>query len=298
MVIVIIGPTAIGKTRLSIELAKSLDGEIINADSTQVYKELNIATAKITEEEKEGIPHHLFDIKSIDEDYSVFEYQNDCRKKIAEILNRKHVPILVGGTGLYIKAALYDYKFNENNNKNDYQKYSNDELFQKLLKVDSTTTIHKNNRKRVERALDYYYSTGKPFSKKSKSVNLLYDAIFIGLTSSREEIYNRINDRVLKMVDNGLLFEAKKIYNSNIRTKAVMTPIGYKELFPYFDNTRSLEESLEEIKRNSRRYAKRQFTWFRNQLPTIWFEVDFDDFSNTVKDVMEYLNQNLEIKKK
>ena len=288
MVIVILGPTAVGKTKLSVELAKKIDGEIINADSTQVYKDLNIATAKVTLEEKENIPHHLFDIKDINEDYTVYEYQKDCRKKIDEILSRGKTPILVGGTGLYIKAALYNYKFDDEIKCNDYTNINDDELYNKLLKIDPNTLIHKNNRKRVEHALDYYYSTGKIIGHE-KSDKLLYDTKFIGLTTSRDILYKRINDRVDIMVDNGLLIEAKNIYNSNIRTKAVLTPIGYKELFPYFSNNESLDECLEKIKQNSRRYAKRQYTWFNNQMDVKWFEVDFNDFDNTINEVYNYV---------
>ncbi len=155
MVIVITGPTCVGKTKMSVELAHILNGEIVNADSTQVYKEMDIATAKVSEEEKENIPHHLFDIKDISDDYSIYDYQQDARIIINDILKRGKIPILVGGTGLYIKAALYNYQFSEEE-KYDYSTYSNSELYQELLKVDPNTDIHMNNRKRVERALNYY----------------------------------------------------------------------------------------------------------------------------------------------
>ncbi len=292
-VIVIVGPTAIGKTKLSIELAKRLDGEIINADSTQIYKGLDIATAKITKDEMEGVPHHLIDIKEITEDYTVYHYQQDARKKIDEILKRKKIPIMVGGTGLYIKAALYDYQFYPETKKYNYEKYSNDELYQMLLEIDSNTKIHKNNRKRVERALDYYFNNQEALSQKKNSNQLLYDAIFIGLTTERKKLYERINKRVDEMMDMGLLEEAKKIYDLNIRTKAVMTPIGYKELFDYFDGNKTLEESILLIKQRSRNYAKRQYTWFNNQMEINWFETNFNDFAKTVSEVMDFLNQKL-----
>lgn len=292
-VIVIVGPTAIGKTKLSIELAKRLDGEIINADSTQIYKGLDIATAKITKDEMEGVPHHLIDIKEITEDYTVYHYQQDARKKIDEILKRKKIPIMVGGTGLYIKAALYDYQFYPETKKYNYEKYSNDELYQMLLEIDSNTKIHKNNRKRVERALDYYFNNQEALSQKKNSNQLLYDAIFIGLTTERKKLYERINKRVNEMMDMGLLEEAKKIYDLNIRTKAVMTPIGYKELFDYFDGNKTLEESILLIKQRSRNYAKRQYTWFNNQMEINWFETNFNDFAKTVSEVMDFLNQKL-----
>ena len=289
MIICIVGPTGVGKTKLSVELAKILNGEIINADSTQVYKGLDIATAKVTEEEKENIPHHLFDIKDITEDYTVYDYQKDARNCIEDILSRNKTPILVGGTGLYIKACLYDYKFEDEKEVKDYSNYSNEELYELLLSVDKDTNIHPNNRKRIERALNYYYSNNKPLSKKEKTDNLIYDTIFIGLTTDRENLYDRINKRVDLMVKNGLLDEAKKIFESNVRTKAVLTPIGYKELFPYFEDKASLEDCLNLIKQNSRRYAKRQYTWNNHQIPVVWFNTNYDDFNKTVEEVKKYI---------
>ena len=291
MVICIVGPTAVGKTKLSVELSKRLSGEVINADSTQVYRDMDIATAKVTEEEKEGIVHHLFDIKNIDEDYTVYDYQKDCRLKIDEILKKCKVPVIVGGTGLYVKAALYDYKFDdEENNTHEYLDYSNEELYDMLKSVDENTDIHPNNRKRIVRALNYYNNTNMALSDKEKTDKLLYDVVFIGLTTDREVLYDRINKRVDVMISNGLLEEAKKIYDTNIRSKAVMTPIGYKELFEYFDNNISLEKAIELIKQRSRRYAKRQYTWFNNQMSINWFDVDFDNFDNTVNEVINFIN--------
>ena len=291
MVIVILGPTCVGKTKLSVELAKKIDGEIINADSTQVYKGLDIATAKVTEEEKENIPHHLFDIKDITEDYTVYDYQKDCRLCIDEILSRGKTPILVGGTGLYIKASLYDYKFNKEDSINNYDDLTDEELYDRVIKLDSNNTIHKNNRKRLIRALNYMDNNNVAFSSKEKTDKLLYDTLFIGLTTDRNILYDRINKRVDVMVNNGLLDEAKKVYDSNIRTKAVLTPIGYKELFPYFDGNSDLDSCLDKIRQNSRRYAKRQYTFFNHQLNVKWFDVDFNDFNNTVKDVLNYINK-------
>ena len=288
MVIVVLGPTAVGKTKMSVELAKLLNGEIINVDSTQIYKDLDIATAKIKEEEKEGIPHHLFDIKNIKEDYTVYDYQKDCRNKIDEILSKNKTPILVGGTGLYIKAALYDYKFNDEVN-NQFEDLTNEEIYNKLKELDENIDIHINNRKRLVRALNYCLNNNLKFSEKEKTDKLLYNTVFIGLTTDRNILYDRINKRVDVMVKDGLLEEAKKIYDSNIRTKAVITPIGYKELFPYFENKKTLEECLELIKQNSRKYAKRQYTWFNNQMDVVWFNVDFDNFNNTIKEVYNYI---------
>ena len=291
-IIVIVGPTGVGKTKLSIELAKKLNGEIINADSTQVYKGMDIATAKVTEEEKENIPHHLFDIKEITDNYTVYDYQKDCRLKIEEIQTRGNTPIIVGGTGLYIKAALYDYKFEEEtDNINEYLEYTNDELYNRLLDIDPNTSIHKNNRKRVVRALNYYEQNNKVLSNKEKTDKLLYDVIFIGLTTNREVLYDRINKRVDIMLQNGLIEEARKIYETNIRSKAVLTPIGYKELFEYFDGNSTKEEALELIKQRSRKYAKRQYTWNNHQLSVNWFDVDFNNFDNTVNEILSFVEK-------
>lgn len=290
-IIVIVGPTGVGKTKLSIELSKKYNGEIINADSTQVYKGLDIATAKITEKEKENIVHHLIDIKQITEDYTVFDYQKDSRNEIEKILSKNKTPIIVGGTGLYIKACLYDYKFEESKNQNMYEDKTNDELYEILVKIDPNTQIHKNNRKRVIRAINYYNETGNIPSFKEKTEKLLYDVVIIGLTTKRDVLYEKINDRVDLMIQNGLIEEALKIYKTNIRTKAVLTPIGYKELFDYFENKKSLEECINLIKQKSRNYAKRQYTWFNNQMNVNWFDVDFDDFNNTVENVIKFINK-------
>ena len=290
MVIVVVGPTAVGKTKMSIELAKKFNGEVINADSTQIYKGLDIATAKVTEEEMEGVVHHLLDIRDITSDYTVYDYQKDARACIDDILSRGKTPILVGGTGFYVKAALYNYEFNDGASSEQYLEYSDQELFKKLLLVDPNTKVHPNNRKRVVRSLNYYYETGKPFSEQDVSDQLLYDDVyFVGLTTDRDYLYERINKRVDQMLKQGLLLEAKQVYDTQVRTKAVMTPIGYKELFPYFDGVEPLDCCVEKIKQNSRKYAKRQYTWFRHQLPVIWFDVCFEDFQKTVDEVVSYI---------
>ena len=204
---------------------------------------------------------------------------------------KNKTPIIVGGTGLYIKAALYDYKFNEEKNKLTYDNIETNELYKELLKVDEKTNIHPNNRKRIIRALNYYNENNEPLSSKEKTDKLLYDTLFIGLTTNRANLYEKINKRVDKMIDEGLLEEAKKIYETNIRTKAVLTPIGYKELFPYFENKQTLEEAIDKIKQKSRNYAKRQYTWFNHQLNIKWFDVDYDNFENTIKEVYEYIEK-------
>lgn len=285
MIIAIVGPTGVGKTKLSVELAKKIDAEIINADSMQIYKEMNIATAKVKEEEKDGVSHHLFDIKNIDEDYSVYDYQRDARSKIDEVLSRGKNVILVGGTGLYIKACLYDYKFQKENNIYDFSNLSDEELYNETLKVDPNLEIHKNNRRRIERFL----TKAKNGDVNREKDAPLYDFIMIGLTTDRENLYKRIDVRVDEMVDEGLLKEAKMMYDKKISSKALKTAIGYKELFPYFDGNISLEDALNEIKKASRHYAKRQYTFFKNQLPVTWFETNYQDFSKTIEEVISYI---------
>ena len=290
MVIVIVGPTGVGKTKLSIMLAHKYNGEVINADSTQVYRGMDIATAKVTEVEKEGVVHHLIDIRNINEDYTVYDFQRDCRKCIDDIVTRGKTPIIVGGTGLYVKAALYDYQFDFEDKHFDYSNYSTDFLYDRMISIDPNSLIHRNNRKRIERFLSYYDSTGKLLSDKEKSSKILYDCKFIGLTTDRSFLYDRINSRVDVMISNGLIDEAKSIYDSGVRSKAVLTPIGYKELFSYFDGSCDLESCIALIKQRSRNYAKRQYTWFNNQMDINWFDVDFSHFNNTFLDVCDFID--------
>lgn len=290
-VIVITGPTAVGKTKLSIELAKRYNGEIINADAVQVYKGLDIGSAKVTEEEKEDIPHHLFDIKEVDEEYTIYHYQKDCRKLIKEVQGRGKTPILVGGTGLYIKAALYDYKLTEEKETNTYDNLTDEELYNKLLEVDKDIVIDKNNRRRLIRAINYYKENNKSINTNTTN-KLLYDAIFIGLTTDRRILYDKINTRVDIMIKEGLLNEVKVFYDKNIRTKPLLNAIGYREIYSYFDGNISLEEATDKIKQNSRHYAKRQYTFFNHQLPIVWFETNYNNFNNTVEEVIDYIENN------
>ncbi len=282
MIICIVGPTGVGKTKLSVELAKKYNAIIINCDAMQVYKGLDIGTAKVKEEEKDGVPHYLFDIKEVNEDYTVFDYQKDARKLLEEHKDKNI--IFVGGTGLYLKAALYDYRFAiETSPKKDYSSYTNEELYQMIKEKDINVTIHPNNRVRMERFLN------KEDIEEVEPVKL-YDHHLIGLTTDREILYDRINKRVDIMVSDGLLEEAKYFYDKDIKTKPLMGGIGYKELYDYFDNKVSLQEALDKIKQNSRRYAKRQYTFFNNQLDVKWFNTDFNNFQNTIDNVVEYIN--------
>ena len=284
MIYVVCGPTGVGKTKLSVMLAKKYNGIVVNADSMQVYKYLDIGTAKVTESEKEGIPHLLFDIVNPDELYTVFDYQRDLRKVIEE--NKDKNIILVGGSGLYIKAGLYDYKFAfEEEKQNTYDDLDNETLYKMVKELDENTDIHVNNRKRLIRRLNQKCVS-------SEGNKLLYDAIFIGLTTSRDKLYERINKRVDEMIKDGLIDEVKSLYEKNIRSKAIMTGIGYKELYDYFDSKISLEEAIDLIKKRSRHYAKRQYTWFNNQMDIKWFDVDFNNFDNTFKSVVKYIEEN------
>lgn len=290
-VIVITGPTAVGKTKLSIELAKRYNGEIINADAVQVYKGLDIGSAKVTEEEKEDIPHHLFDIKEVNEEYTIYHYQKDCRKLIKEVQGRGKTPILVGGTGLYIKAALYDYKLTEEKETNTYDNLTDEELYNKLLELDKNIVIDKNNRRRLIRAINYYKENNKSINTNTTN-KLLYDAIFIGLTTDRRILYDKINNRVDIMIKDGLLNEVKAFYDKNVRTKPLLNAIGYREIYSYFDGNISLEEAINKIKQNSRHYAKRQYTFFNHQLPIVWFETDYSNFNNTIEQIISYIENN------
>ncbi len=282
MIIVVAGPTGVGKTKMSVALAKHYNGIVVNADSMQVYKELNIGTAKVTEEEKEGVPHYLFDIVEPTDMYTVYDYQKDLRNILDN--NKDKNIIIVGGTGLYIKAGLYNYEFETETTNNTYDEYTNEELLEMVKKIDPNTDIHVNNRKRLIRRLNKK-GEAKPVD------TLLYDAKFIGLTTDRDTLYERINKRVDIMVKDGLIEEVKALYDKNIHSKAIETGIGYKELYEYFDHKISLEESLELIKQRSRKYAKRQYTWFNNQMDIKWFDVDFNDFNNTINEVINYLEK-------
>ena len=298
-VLCIVGPTAVGKTKMSIELAKQLNGEIISGDSMQIYRGMDIGTAKATMDERQGIPHHLIDEKNPDEPYSVAAFQQTVRAKMEEIKSRGKLPIIVGGTGLYIKSVLYDYEFaGESESKEvDEAKYghlSNEELHAKLAVVDEAGAkdIHPNNRKRVIRALEIYETSGV---KKSEMIEkqehkMIYDACLIGLTDDRNVLYDRINKRVDTMYETGLVEEVKALFDQGIPAESQsIRAIGYKELYDYFKGFISLEESKELIKRNSRRYAKRQYTWFNNQMDVTWFKVDVQHFDKTVQEVLTYV---------
>lgn len=287
-IIVIVGPTGIGKTKLSIELAKKLDAEIINGDSVSIYKRLNIGSAKPTKEEQSGISHHLIDIKDVDEDYTVFDYQKDVRKKIEEITSRGKQIIIVGGTGLYIKAALYDYKFIEGTTYNEYNDLSNEEILSKIKEYKVEKLPELNNRKRLVRLLNKLENNEEITNNKDK---LLYNIKVIGLTTDRETLYKRIDKRVDIMMENGLLDEINSLKEDYKNSRILNSGIGYKEFYDYLYNNKSLEDVIEEIKKNSRHFAKRQYTFFNHQFNTNWFNVDLNNFDNTIIEVMDFLKK-------
>lgn len=280
MILAIIGPTAVGKTKLSIELAKKYNAIIINCDAMQVYQGLDIGTAKATLEEQEGISHELLDFVPVTQNYTVYDYQKDARKLLEKYQGRNI--IFVGGTGLYLKSALYDYRFYEETTSNSYDNLTNEELYNLALTKDKNMNIHPNNRKRLVRFLNkevQEYVEPKP----------LYDFKIIGLTTSRDILYDKINKRVDVMFQSGLLTEVKSFYDQGIHSKALETGIGYKELYQYFDNKITLDDAKELIKKNSRHYAKRQYTFFNHQLDVKWFNTNYEDFSKTINEVEDYI---------
>lgn len=307
--IVLIGPTAVGKTKLSIELAKHFNGEIISGDSMQVYKGMDIGTAKITREEMEGIPHHLIDIKEPDEGFSTAEFQELVRSKINEISSRGRITMIVGGTGLYIQSVIYDYHFTDAPSDPAFRSmletkadaHGPDYLHERLKLADpeSANRIHPNNVRRVIRALEIIHCTGRTASElqENQSPELLYDTALIGLTMERELLYKRIDLRVDLMLEQGLLEEVKYFYEQGLKDCQSIQAIGYKELYDYFDGKISLEAAVENLKQNSRRYAKRQLTWFRNKMNVEWFDMSVsNDAEKKFAEISKFIEGKLEIK--
>lgn len=298
-VIAIVGPTAVGKTKLSVMLAKKFNGEVINGDAMQVYKGLDIGTAKVTNEEKENIPHHLFDMKNADENYSVGEYKENVKLMIDKVISEGKIPIIVGGSGMYIEAVLYDYNFSNISRDETfsvvYEDVNNEELYMKLLELDekSAINIHPNNRKRVLRALEIALS-GKNKSDLLEEQNKIpiYDMLILGLELERDVLYERINKRVDVMISNGLENEVKELIDSGLDLDAQsVQAIGYKEWFPYFAGDITKEEVFEKIKQNSRRLAKRQYTYFRNRMDISWLSADIENFSSTIEKAGELVEK-------
>ena len=287
MIIAIVGPTGIGKTALSISLAKHYNAEIINFDAMQVYEKMDIGTAKVTKEEMDGVVHHLLSYVDVNTNYSVYDYQKEARSLIDKLLKEKKNIIMVGGTGLYLKATLYDYRFREEDNSTCYDELSTEELLKRMSKYNYVPK-DKNNKRRLVRELKKLENN---IDIDNNGDKLLYNAKIIGLTTDRETLYDRINKRVDIMIENGLVDEVNSLKESFTTSKAINTGIGYKELYKYFDKEISLDEAISLIKKNSRHYAKRQYTFFNNQLNVTWYQTDFNNFDNTVKIVIEDLDK-------
>lgn len=301
-VIVICGPTASGKTALSIELAKRTNGEIVSADSMQIYKDMNIGTAKPTKEEMQGIKHYLIDFVSPDERYSVAQYKKDAKKAIKEIIEKGKQPIVVGGTGLYVDSLIYeieynDIKFDENYRKSlekIAEKQGLETLYNMALEIDSKAMekISKNDKKRIMRVLEIYNATGKTKTEQeieSRKKPVEYDYKVFAINWDREELYNRINKRVDLMIEQGLIDEVKSILKKYKTFPTAMQGLGYKEVVDYLNGNLSKEEMMEKIKLETRRFAKRQLTWFRKNKQTIWLD-GTNEIQNNVNIILEGIN--------
>lgn len=298
--IIITGPTAVGKTDLSISLAKKIGGEIISADSMQVYRGLDIGSAKVTTEEMDGVFHHLIDILDFDEEFNVFLFKELAEKSIEDIYSRGNIPIICGGTGFYIQALLYDVSFSKEDNSKiraELEKRVDNEgaevLYKELHEIDpkSAEIIHPNNVKRIIRALEYYKLNGKLFSEHNeteKQKESPYNFMYFVIDDDRELLYQRINKRVDVMLSKGLVDEVKTLYEKGLRIGMTSAEgIGYKQLLPYLEGEISLEEATEKIKQDSRHYAKRQLTWFRREKETTW--VDRAEFDSDQEKMLEFM---------
>lgn len=281
MILCVVGPTGVGKTKLSETLAVKYDAVVVNCDSMQVYREMDIGTAKFTKEENLGQPHELFDIVNPNEVYTVYDYQKDLRAVLSKYKGRNVV--IVGGTGLYLKAGLYNYEFQDREKNEDYEGYSNEELYEMLVKKGNADGVHVNNRRRLISRLN---STGN----NSLKDELLYDDVyFIGLTTARDKLYEKLDSRVDKILEDGLLEEVEGLYNKYGFTKALRTGISYKEIVIYLKGLVTLDEATRILKQQNRNYAKRQYTWFNHQMDIRWFEVNYEDFNETIKEVISYI---------
>lgn len=287
-ILVIVGPTAVGKTGLAIRVAKQVDGEIISADSMQVYKGLDIGTAKPTEAERQGVPHHLLDVVAVDQEFSVADYQLMVEDILMDLAKRGKTPILTGGTGLYIRAVLEGFVFDSQGKDDDLrarlqevaESQGNIALHRRLAVVDPDTAkrLHPNDRRRVIRALEIYHTTGQPLSQHldaQKQLEPRYQAVKFGLARNRPRLYQRIDARVDQMIEAGLLDEVKNLLEQGLAEGATaMQALGYKELVGYLRGEYDLAEAIRLLKRDTRRYAKRQLTWFRRDEEIIWLDLD------------------------
>ena len=298
-VIVICGPTASGKTALSIELAKKISGEIVSCDSMQIYKEMNIGTAKPTQEEMQGIKHYLIDFVSPNERYSVANYKKDAKKAIKEILQKGKIPIVVGGTGLYIDSLIYEIEYQNIKFDEKYRNYLEkqvdekglEELYEQAKKIDpeAIKKISKNDKKRILRILEIYHATGKNKTeqeKESRKKEVEYDYKVYALNWDRNKLYERIDKRVDIMIEQGLIDEVKRIYQKYKEFPTAMQGLGYKEVVEYLNGQTSKEEMISKIKQETRRYAKRQLTWFRKNKQTIWLNAQ-DEMQDNIKIIFQ-----------
>lgn len=293
-VLVIVGPTAVGKSDFGIEIAQKMQGEILSGDSIQVYRGFDIGSGKVTLEETQGIPHYLIDILDGKENYSVADFQHHARKAIDEIEKKDKLPIIVGGTGLYIKACMYDYHFIQETQKavdKDLEEMSNEALYALLEKLDpkACDTIHPNNRKRVIRAIMIARSGKTKSEIEEKQMHQpIYDVLFLGITCSKELLHQRISMRVDKMVEKGLEKEIQTLLNQGIEfTDQSMQGIGYREWQGYFDGTCTKEEVVEQIKTHSRQFAKRQYTWFNHQIPVQWVNIEENNWKENAYQIIQ-----------
>ncbi|SDN30502.1 tRNA dimethylallyltransferase [Alkalicoccus daliensis] len=302
--IVIAGPTAVGKTETGIKLAKKFNGEIISGDSMQVYRKMDIGTAKATKDEQNLVPHHLIDILSPEENFSAADFKEKAEKAINKISSKNKLPIIVGGTGLYIQSLLYNYSFSESKENMVYRKEleeilernGKNYLYALLQEKDpeSAEKIHFNNSRRIIRSLEIIHQTGAPVkAMEEQKLESKYDVLIIGLTMNRELLYQRINERVDLMLENGLLEEVENLIKDGAENYSSMKAIGYKELIPYIKGRISLEEAADNLKQNSRRFAKRQLTWFRNKMPVQWFDVT-ENREGKIKDIERYIAESLQ----
>lgn len=282
-IIAITGPSASGKTKLSVEVAKALNGEIISVDSRQIYKELDIGSAKPTIKERCGIPHYLIDVTDINSEYTVADFSDEANLKIKEIIEKEKVPVLVGGTGLYFRVLLQDFDLPRvapnNELRAELDKYSNEELYAKLQKEDETLAnkIHFNNRVKIIRALEVCYTLGMPMSSAQKKKENPYNVLWYGLNAqNRAFLYERINNRVDIMFEQGLLKESQTLFEKYGENKILLNTIGYQEIYPYIKGETDLNSAINLLKQNTRRYAKRQISWFNANKAIKWFDIEKD----------------------
>ncbi|ARB79021.2 tRNA (adenosine(37)-N6)-dimethylallyltransferase MiaA [Staphylococcus lugdunensis] len=310
-IVVVVGPTASGKTELSVALAKKINGEVISGDSMQVYRQMDIGTAKVTQEEMEGVPHHLINILNPDEAFSAYEFKKRAEQCIADITARGKIPIIAGGTGLYIQSLIYNYPFEKEEitaekkrevakKMNELEELDNDHLHQYLNTFDSKSAleIHPNNRKRVLRAIEYYLKTEKLLSSRKKVQQFTenYDTLLVGIEMSRETLYFKINKRVDIMLTNGLFREVEALLESGYEHEQSMQAIGYKELIPVVKGEETLSYAVDKLKQHSRQYAKRQLTWFKNKMKVRWLDKENMSLQMMLDEITTQINKRSSVK--